>query len=112
MTQETTTKETTEAETGETKSRFDRARDAVSSASDKVKEKVSSAGDSVKKTYASASEKAKTQYGEVRDKVKDIELEESIESARNWVRENPGTAVLLSVGVGFLIGLILRRDDD
>jgi len=130
MAQETTTTDEAQVESAEERGRFDRAREAVASASGKVKEKVAEASENVKKTYASASEKAKEagesakkayasasekakeRYGQVREKVEDLEIEKSIEQARDWVRKNPGKAVLFSVGVGFLIGLILRRDDD
>ena len=33
------------------------------------------------------------------------------DQVRSYVRSNPGKALLISVGVGFLIGLLLRRDE-
>ena len=33
------------------------------------------------------------------------------DQVRSYVRSNPGKALLISVGVGFLVGLLLRRDD-
>jgi ElaB/YqjD/DUF883 family membrane-anchored ribosome-binding protein len=66
-----------------------------------VGEKVSSAGDAAKKTY-----------GAVRGKVNEADLGAMVEQVRAYVRENPGKALVMSVGAGFLLGLLLRRSDD
>src|SRR5437763_5834273 len=34
------------------------------------------------------------------------------DQVRSYVRSNPGKALLISVGAGFLIGLLLRRGDE
>ncbi len=34
------------------------------------------------------------------------------EEVRGYVRENPGAALAISLGVGFLFGLIVRGGDD
>jgi ElaB/YqjD/DUF883 family membrane-anchored ribosome-binding protein len=31
---------------------------------------------------------------------------------RGYVRENPGTAIAVSAAVGFVLGFLLRGDDD
>lgn len=62
--------------------------------------------------YAAASDAVKDQYGKVRDKVEDVDLGAMAEQVRTYVRSNPGKALLASVGIGFIIGLMLRRDDD
>jgi ElaB/YqjD/DUF883 family membrane-anchored ribosome-binding protein len=81
--------------------RFDRAREYVGDASRAVKE-----------GYDSASEKVRNQYSAVKEKMSDVDYGEALGQARDYVRANPGKALLLSVGVGFLIGLLLRREDD
>jgi ElaB/YqjD/DUF883 family membrane-anchored ribosome-binding protein len=47
----------------------------------------------------------------VREKVEDVDFGAITDQVRSYVRSNPGKALLISVGVGFLIGLLLRRDD-
>ena len=74
-------------------SRFNRAKDYVS---DK---------------YSAASDAVKNQYNRVREKVEDVDFGAITDQVRSYVRSNPGKALLISVGVGFLIGLLLRRDD-
>ena len=62
--------------------------------------------------YAAASDAVKNQYNRVREKVEDVDFGAVTDQVRTYVRSNPGKALLISVGVGFLIGLLLRRDDD
>ncbi len=75
-------------------SRFNRAKDYVS---DK---------------YSAASDAMKNQYNRVREKVEDVDFGAITDQVRTYVRSNPGKALLISVGVGFLIGLLLRRDSE
>ena len=75
-------------------SRFDRARDYVN-------DKASAASDAVK-----------GQYNRVRETVEDADFGAMMDQVRGYVRSNPGKALLISVGVGFLVGLLLRRSDD
>jgi len=62
--------------------------------------------------YAAASDAVKNQYNRVREQVEDIDFGEITDQVRNYVRSNPGKALLISVGAGFLIGLLLHRSDD
>ncbi len=61
--------------------------------------------------YAAASDAVKNQYNRAREKFEDVDLGAVTDQVRSYVRSNPGKALLISVGVGFLIGLLLRRDD-
>lgn len=88
----TETNDTTES--AEEGGRFGRARDYVS---DK---------------YTAASDAARNQYNRVREKLEDVDFGAVTDQVRSYVRSNPGKALLISVGVGFLIGLLLRRDDE
>ena len=83
---------TTSADEGS--NRFGRARDFVSD------------------QYQSASGKVRDGYNAVREKVEDVDFGAITDQVRTYVRSNPGKAMLISVGVGFLIGLLLRRDED
>jgi ElaB/YqjD/DUF883 family membrane-anchored ribosome-binding protein len=52
------------------------------------------------------------QYNRVREKVDDVDFGAITDQVRSYVRSNPGKALLISVGVGFLVGLLLRRNDN
>ena len=62
--------------------------------------------------YSAASDAMKNQYNRVRERVDDVDVGEVTDQVRTYVRSNPGKALLISIGVGFLIGLLLRRGDD
>ena len=65
----------------------------------------------VNEKYTAASEAARNQYNRVKEKVEDIDFGAVTDQVRSYVRSNPGKALLISVGVGFLIGLLLRSND-
>lgn len=90
--------------TDEAQNRFGKAREFVG-------EKYSAASDAVKDKYAAASDAVKDKYNTVKEKVDDVDFGEVADQVRNYVRSNPGKALLISVGAGFLIGLLLRHDD-
>lgn len=62
--------------------------------------------------YESASGAVRDGYNTVRERVEDVDFGAITDHVRTYVRSNPGKALLISVGVGFLIGLLLRRDED
>ena len=66
----------------------------------------------VNETYENASGKVRDGYNSMREKVEDVDFGAITDQVRTYVRSNPGKALLISVGVGFLIGLLLRRDDE
>jgi ElaB/YqjD/DUF883 family membrane-anchored ribosome-binding protein len=70
------------------------------------------AKDFVNETYDAASDAMRDQYNRVREKVEDVDFGAVADQVRSYVRSNPGKALLISVGVGFLIGLLLRSSDD
>jgi ElaB/YqjD/DUF883 family membrane-anchored ribosome-binding protein len=61
--------------------------------------------------YAAATDAVKNQYNRVRESVEDVDFGEITDQVRSYVRSNPGKALLISIGVGFVIGLLLRRSD-
>lgn len=79
---------------GDASNRFGRAKDY---ASDK---------------YRAASGAVRDGYNSVREKVDDVDFGAVTDQVRTYVRSNPGKALLISVGVGFVVGLLLRRDED
>ena len=92
MSDETTTATDEKAEAGD--DRFGKARSFVN------------------EKYSAASEAARNSYNQVREKVEDVDFGAVADQVRSYVRSNPGKALLLSVGIGFVVGLLLRRDDE
>lgn len=66
----------------------------------------------VSDTYETASGKVRDGYNAMRERAEDVDMGAITDQVRTYVRSNPGKALLISVGVGFLIGLLLRRDDE
>jgi ElaB/YqjD/DUF883 family membrane-anchored ribosome-binding protein len=66
----------------------------------------------VNEKYSAASDAARNSYNQMREKVEDVDFGAVADQVRSYVRSNPGKALLLSVGIGFVIGLLLRRDDE
>lgn len=62
--------------------------------------------------YEAATGAARNAYSSARERVEDVDFGAITDQVRTYVRSNPGKALLISVGVGFLIGLLLRRDDE
>lgn len=91
----TPTEGTGEAASGEGASgRFGRARDYVG------------------QKYSAASDTVRDSYNSMRERVEDVDMGELTDQVRTYVRSNPGKALLISVGVGFLIGLLLRGGEE
>ncbi|HJW95177.1 MAG TPA: hypothetical protein VJ901_16290 [Thermoanaerobaculia bacterium] len=61
--------------------------------------------------YSAASDAARKGYNQMREKVEDVDFGAVADQVRSYVRSNPGKALLLSVGIGFVIGLLLRQDE-
>jgi ElaB/YqjD/DUF883 family membrane-anchored ribosome-binding protein len=61
--------------------------------------------------YERASGKMRDGYNAMREKVEDVDFGAITDQVRGYVRSNPGKALLISIGVGFVVGLLLRRDD-
>ncbi|HEX9160810.1 MAG TPA: DUF883 C-terminal domain-containing protein [Thermoanaerobaculia bacterium] len=51
-------------------------------------------------------------YNEMRERVDDVDFGAITDQVRSYVQSNPGKALLMSIGVGFVIGLLLRGSDD
>ena len=90
---------------------FDRARDFVEEKIDQTKDVL---GDS----YSRAREQFDDVSDEVRKNLKNTARQIGKdygpvwEDVRRYVRENPGTALAVSLGVGFLFGFLVRGSDD
>jgi ElaB/YqjD/DUF883 family membrane-anchored ribosome-binding protein len=90
---------------------FDRARDFVEEKIDQTKEVLGDSytkardqfddvSEDVRKNVKTAARRIEKDYGDVWS------------DALGYVKENPGTAVAISLGVGFLLGFLIRGGDD
>ena len=62
--------------------------------------------------FGRAREFVGSKYNQMREKVEDVDFGAVTDQVRTYVRSNPGKALLISIGVGFVIGLMLRSDDE
>jgi ElaB/YqjD/DUF883 family membrane-anchored ribosome-binding protein len=46
--------------------------------------------------------------GAVGDKIKDIDFKELTQNCTDYARKNPGQAMLISAGIGLLVGILVR----
>ena len=71
----------------------------------------SKARDFMNDKYGAASGAARDAYNQMREKVEDVDFDGAADQVRSYIRSNPGKALLISIGAGFVIGLLLRRSD-
>ncbi|MBK6405735.1 MAG: DUF883 family protein [Holophagales bacterium] len=69
-------------------------------------------GGRVKEKMGEVAEGVKTRAGALRDKIRDTDWDEVTEKATDYVRQNPGKSLAIALGVGFALGLLLRRRSD
>lgn len=91
---------------------MDDIKSAAENLKDQAEARFGKAKEFVSDKYSAAADAVKDQYGKVREKVDDVDFGAMADQVRTYVRSNPGKALLASVGVGFIIGLMLRRDED
>ncbi len=80
--------------------KIDRTREVLGDSYGKAREQFDDVSDEVRKNVKSTAKKLEKDYGYIWDDV------------RGYVRENPGTALAVSAAVGFVLGFLLRGDDD
>ena len=90
---------------------FDRTRDFVEEKIDQTKEVL---GDSYSRAREQFDDVSEDVRKNLKKTAKHLEKEYGYlwEDVRRYVRDNPGTALAISLGVGFLLGFLLRGDDD
>jgi ElaB/YqjD/DUF883 family membrane-anchored ribosome-binding protein len=89
---------------------FDRARDFVEEKIDQTKEVLGESYDRARDQFGDASEDFRKN---LKSTTRRLEKDYGYlwTDARKYIRENPGTAVAISLGVGLLFGYLLRGDD-
>jgi ElaB/YqjD/DUF883 family membrane-anchored ribosome-binding protein len=90
---------------------FDRARDFVEEKIDQTKEVLGDSYTQAREQFDDVSEDvrkgAKTAARRLEKDYGDLWTE-----TRRYVRDNPGTAIAISLGVGLLLGFLIRGGDD
>ena len=69
-------------------------------------------GGRVKEKMGEVAEGVKARAGALRDKIRDTDWDEVTDKATDYVRQNPGKSIAIALGVGFVLGLLLRRRSD
>ncbi len=78
-----------------------------------VDEKIDAAregfGGRVKERMGEVAEGVKSRASALRDKIRETEWNEVTDKVTDYVKENPGKSIAIAVGVGFVLGFLLRR---
>ena len=80
--------------------KIDQTKDVLGDSYSKAREQFDDVGEDVRKNLKKTARRLEKDYGPV------------WEDVRRYVRENPGTALAVSLGAGFLFGLLVRGRDD
>lgn len=86
---------------------LDQARERVGETVDKAREKLRDVSSISRERYDEAVDQLRDGYSRVRKDFDGIS-----DDLTDYVRDNPGKAVAIAAGAGFLIGLLLRSRDD
>jgi ElaB/YqjD/DUF883 family membrane-anchored ribosome-binding protein len=64
--------------------------------------------DKVSDVASHAKDYVTDKVGAVSDKIKEIDFAELSDNAKEYAKQNPGQTILISAGVGLLLGLLIR----
>ena len=81
--------------------KIDATREAMGDKAGRLRERVGEVADNVK-----------ARAGALRDRIAETEWQDVQTGVKNSVRGNPGKSVGIALGVGFVLGMLLRRRDD
>ncbi len=93
--------ETVDTATKVVDDKIDAARDSMSDRMGRMKEKVNEVAEGVK-----------ARATELREKIRETEWQDVTQKATEYVRNNPGKSIAIAAGIGFALGLLLRRRGD
>ena len=89
--------------------------DAAKSVEQKIDATLESMGERtgrLRERVGEVAENVRARAGALKDKIADTDWEDVQKGVKNYVRDNPGKSLALALGVGFALGLLLRRRDD
>jgi ElaB/YqjD/DUF883 family membrane-anchored ribosome-binding protein len=84
--------------------RYQRVSEDVRRGAERATEEIRRGTDKARERYSEVAEEARAGYGKVRERSGELSRDLSF-----YVRDNPGRSVAIAAGVGFLIGLLVRR---
>lgn len=92
------------------------AREALEHARERMGELYGRAREIVEEAYAAAKNQyerlvseLKRLYAKVKAKVQEVDVKEMRDDVVDYIRRNPGKAVLIALAVGFAVGFLVRR---
>lgn len=91
----------------EMQNRYRRVSEEVRRGAERASKEIRRSATAARETYEDAAEQVRKSYRKVRKDATRVGRELS-----EYVQENPGKSVLIAAGIGFLLGLIVRRRDD
>lgn len=91
---------------GEIRRGAERAQGTYRNVADSARENYGRVAETARERYGKVTESAREKYGKVRGDAGNYAREVGF-----YVRDNPGKSVLMAAGVGFLLGLLVRRGD-
>ena len=65
-------------------------------------------GQKISEVAGQAKEYVEEKVAVVSDKIKELNFAELTENCKQYARQNPGQAILISAGAGLLLGLLIR----
>ena len=86
--------------------------DAAKAVDEKIDAAREGFGGRVKEKIGEVADGVKSRAGALRDKIRDTDWDEVTDKATDYVRQNPGKSLAIALGVGFALGLLLRRRSD
>jgi ElaB/YqjD/DUF883 family membrane-anchored ribosome-binding protein len=95
----------------EVQSKYKKVSEDVRRGAERASQEIRRGAERARETYEEVAETAQKSYQRVRSEAGNASREVSL-----YVRDNPGKALLIAAGVGFLLGLLVRgrggRDED
>lgn len=85
---------------------------AVEQKIDATREAAASGAGRVRERVAEVAGNVKARADALRDKIADTEWEDVKANVAGYVRDNPGRSIGIALGIGFALGLLMRRRDD
>ena len=92
------------------------ANDTLTDTAQRVEDRIESAKDTigtkVRERAGQVADTVKQQAANVRDKIRQTNWDDVMSNVTGYVRDNPGKSVGIALGVGFALGVLLRRRGD
>ncbi len=69
-------------------------------------------GSRLRETVGNVAETVRAKASSLREKIRETEWDDVVTNAKDYVRDNPGKSIAIALGLGFALGLLLRRRGD